>query len=257
MGSEWRVVELGQIVDIRTGKLDSNAARMDGEYPFFTCSPEPLRIDNYAYDEDAILLAGNNANGIFHVNRYNGKFNAYQRTYIITVTNESEVFLDFIYYHLKTIGRLLESLSVGTATKFLTMKILSPLEINLPPFHIQKKIAQSLSSLDNKIELNRQMNTTLEAMAQALFKSWFVDFDPVIDNALAAGNPIPEELADRAERRAKAAQQPSPEHPRTLPAAIRQQFPDRFVFTEPMGWVPDGWKLTQIKEIAKVIKGKS
>ena len=72
---------------------------------------------------------------------------------------------------------------------------------NLPPLTVQKAIAHILGSLDDKIELNRRMNETLEAMAQALFKSWFVDFDPVIDNALAAGKPIPEELKKKAEIR--------------------------------------------------------
>jgi hypothetical protein len=71
----------------------------------------------------------------------------------------------------------------------------------LPALHLQKTIAHILGILDDKIDLNRQMNTTLEAMAHALFKSWFVDFDPVIDKALAAGNPIPEPLHARAEAR--------------------------------------------------------
>ena len=85
MGSEYL---LGEVVDIITGKLDSNHAREDGLYPFFTCAPESLKIDKYAFDCDAVLLAGNNANGIFHVNRYKGKFNAYQRTYVITTKDK-------------------------------------------------------------------------------------------------------------------------------------------------------------------------
>ena len=78
------------------------------------------------------------------------------------------------------------------------------LNLNLPPLTEQKAIAHTLGSLDDKIELNRRMNETLEAMAQALFKSWFVDFDPVIDNALAAGNDIPAELKERADIRLSA-----------------------------------------------------
>lgn len=84
---------------------------------------------------------------------------------------------------------------------------LTGLKINLPPLPEQKAIAHVLGALDDKIELNRQMNQTLEEMAQALFKSWFVDFDPVIDNALAAGNPIPEPLQVRAEKRKKLLEQ--------------------------------------------------
>jgi type I restriction enzyme S subunit len=87
-------------------------------------------------------------------------------------------------------------------------------------------------------------------MAQALFKSWFVDFDPVIDNALAAGNPIPEPLKARAAARAALGDQCKP-----LPDHIRQQFPDRFVQTEEMGWVPEGWPAKSLESIIELIGG--
>ena len=149
MGGDWISTSLSQVVDIRTGKLDSNRAVENGTHPFFTCAPDPLRIDDYAYDEDAILLAGNNANGIFHVNRYKGKFNAYQRTYIITAKDAGKVSLDFIYYNLKTLGAKFESLSLGTVTKFLTMKILALFEINLP------SIERGRSTWNQKIGVNQ------------------------------------------------------------------------------------------------------
>lgn len=121
----------------------------------------------------------------------------------------------------------------------------------------RQTIVSALDAIEAKIELNRQMNAKLEVMAQALFKSWFVDFDPVIDNALAAGNPIPNELTERAERRAQAAQRQSPEQPHALPAATRQQFPDRFVFSETMGWVPEGVDICSVGEEFTVIMGQS
>ena len=80
------------------------------------------------------------------------------------------------------------------------------------------------------------MNATLEGMAQALFKSWFVDFDPVIDNALAAGNPIPDELADRAEVRRQALANGTANREAAKP------FPNAFQQTQSMGWIPDGWE---------------
>ena len=70
----------------------------NGKYPYFTCAPEPLKIDTYAFDDNAILLAGNNASGNFHCQRYNGRFNAYQRTYVITAKQGYDI--DFIYYSL-------------------------------------------------------------------------------------------------------------------------------------------------------------
>ena len=143
------------------------------------------------------------------------------------------------------------------------------LPIQVPDIQVQEKIAHILGTLDDKIQLNRQTNQTLEAMAQALFKSWFVDFDPVIDNALAAGHEIPPELQARAEARkslqARAEQRkaslsgdrPEQESGDILPESIRQLFPNRFVLNAQMGWIPEGWEITQIKDVARVVKGKS
>jgi type I restriction enzyme S subunit len=116
----------------------------------------------------------------------------------------------------------------------------------------QKSIAHILGTLDDKIELNRQMNATLESMAQALFKSWFVNFDPVIDNAIEAGNPIPEPLQARAERRQALGDQRKP-----LPEHIQSQFPSSFVFSEEMGWVPEGWEESSVGELFDVTMGQS
>jgi type I restriction enzyme S subunit len=93
------------------------------------------------------------------------------------------------------------------------------------------------------------MNETLEGMAQALFKSWFVDFDPVIDNALAAGNPIPEPLAQRAETRRQAIANG------TANREAAQAFPDSFRFTEELGWIPEGWEAGMIGKLASVKGG--
>lgn len=139
---------------------------------------------------------------------------------------------------------------IGSATGT-TVKHTSPSRIHsfvckLPPLPEQKAIAHILGSLDDKIELNRQMNQTLEAMAQALFKSWFVDFDPVIDNALAAGKPIPDELSERAEQR-KAVQHDDNQ-------AVRALFPDEFVLTEEMGWIPKGWAINNISSLCEKIQ---
>ncbi|CDM97890.1 MAG: restriction endonuclease subunit S, partial [Limnospira sp. PMC 1291.21] len=81
--SEWNIEPLGKIAVIQTGRLDSNAAVDGGIYPYFTCSPVTRSINEYSFDGDAVLLACNNANGIFSVKHYNGKFNAYQRTYVM------------------------------------------------------------------------------------------------------------------------------------------------------------------------------
>lgn len=125
---------------------------------------------------------------------------------------------------------------------------LAGFSFNLPTLTEQKAIAHILGSLDDKIELNRRMNETLEAVAQALFKSWFVDFDPVIDNALAAGNEIPEELKERADIREALGDARKP-----LPEEIQNLFPSEFEHTEEMGWIPKGWSKTTIEDIAEKV----
>lgn len=123
----------------------------------------------------------------------------------------------------------------------------------------QVKIGRILNRLDKAIKLNHQINQTLEQIAQSLFKSWFVNFDPVVDNALAAGNPIPDELAHRIEVRKKAHAlpdfQPLPEH-------IRNLFPSDFEQTGELtvgldGWVPKGWNASVVGKEFDVTMGQS
>lgn len=175
---EFSSKPLVEVVNIKTGKLNSNAAVEGGAYPFFTCAPEPLRIDKYKYDQEAILLAGNNAEGNFHINFYRGKFEAYQRTYIIDSKDTEKYDLRFLFYALKECLAEFKLMSQGTSTKFLTMAILNGFKINIPSIENQRKIAEILSLLDSKIEKNRVINNNLEQQVKALFKSWFIDFEP-------------------------------------------------------------------------------
>ena len=92
------------------------------------------------------------------------------------------------------------------------------------------------------------MNNTLESTARELFKSWFVDFDPVIDNALAAGNPIPEPLSARAQTRRDLGTKRKP-----LPKNIQKLFPDAFAFDDEMGWTPEGWEVSTIESVVSAI----
>lgn len=139
---------------------------------------------------------------------------------------------------------LLSLAGAGGTRKALTKGMIESLEIPLPPLPEQRAIAEVLGSLDDKIALLRRQNETLEAMAQALFQSWFVDFDPVLDKALAAGNPIPEALQAKAKARKALGDKRKP-----LPEEIAALFPDRFRFEEELGWVPEGWGNLEIGEI--------
>ena len=154
----------------------------------------------------------------------------------------------FAYYFLKAMD--FRRYNSGSAVQSLNRNHVHPIAIRIPPLPEQKAIAHILGTLDDKIELNRRMNETLESMARALFKSWFVDFDPVIDNALAAGNPIPEPLIERAQTRRDLGTKRKP-----LPKNIQKLFPNAFTFDERMGWIPDGWEVGPILNRADLLSG--
>ena len=129
-----------------TGKLDSNAATEDGEYPFFTCSKEMLRINKFAFDQEALLLAGNNAAGKYDVKYYNGKFNAYQRTYVLELKEDWSYQL--FRYQLEDKLAYLQQQSLGGLTKYLTMKILGELDFIIPPIDKQNEFENYVSQVD-------------------------------------------------------------------------------------------------------------
>ena len=155
----------------------------------------------------------------------------------------------FIYYLFSgpVIRERILRNDIGSTIPGFNLGQLKSFRIRIPPLVQQQAIAQMLSSLDDKIELNRRMNVTLESMARALFKSWFVDFDPVIDNALAAGNPIPEPLIQRAQTRRDLGTKRKP-----LPKNIQKLFPSSFVFDDDTGWVPEGWDAGSITGLAEL-----
>lgn len=172
---KWAVPKLEEIVSIKTGKLDSNAAVPNGQYPFFTCDPQTLAINTYAYDTEAVLLAGNNASGNYTAKYYHGKFNAYQRTYIIESIDKGKLDIHYFLYALNEQLALLKSISSGSTTKFLTMSMLKPLSVPCPTISVQHRIASILSAYDDLIENNRRQIKLLEEAAQRLYREWFVE----------------------------------------------------------------------------------
>lgn len=167
--------KLKDISVIRTGKLDSNAAVENGIYPFFTCDPQTLRINTWAYDTEAVLLAGNNASGNYTAKFYRGKFNAYQRTYIIETADSEVLSVRFLCYAINQQLRLLKTMSSGSTTKFLTIRMLHNLDIPCPDIEVQNRIVNVLGNIDDLIENNQKQITLLEEAAQRLYKEWFVD----------------------------------------------------------------------------------
>lgn len=176
---------IGIACRITTGKLDANQAVKGGHYPFFTCAEYPDTIDNFAFDDDVVLIAGNNAQGNFHVSRFNGKFNAYQRTYVLSAKDGFDI--DYIYYALKLELKRLRERSQGSQTKFLTMPIIIGIHLRNLSLEEQSVIADVLKAIDAKIDCNNRINAELEAMAKTLYDYWFVQFDFPFD--FAQGKP--------------------------------------------------------------------
>ena len=166
---------LTQVCNITTGKLDANAGIPNGKYPFFTCAPDPLRIDTFAFDDDVVLLAGNNAHGNFHIQRFKGKFNAYQRTYVITARDGYDI--DYVKYSLELSLQHLKRIAQGSQTKFLTMQILDSFRVVDIPYDAQRQLIGSIREVDSKISLNTCICAELETMAKTLYDYWFTQFD--------------------------------------------------------------------------------
>lgn len=267
-----------RVVDVKGGALDlTGTKKVDQEvYEDFSRGRDPQVGD--------LVISRVGSYGIVSYVASDEKFCLGQNTaFIIPQINSG-----FLYYQLNSpfVKSQIDQMVVGAVQKTISLKSIRNFDILVPEEAAQEKIANILGSLDEKIELNRQINATLESMAQALFKSWFVDFDPVIDNALAAGNPIPEPLQARAKKRAallaaasaadtRSASATDNAHPtqtaphtqpgttppgtplQPLPADLRALFPDGFVFNEEMGWVPEGWEVGSVGNEFDVTMGQS
>ncbi|WP_320056313.1 restriction endonuclease subunit S [Desulfuromonas thiophila] len=241
-----------------------NVRKRDVDLTEVDCVSEEVasRCSNFYVREGDVLISmtgsGPNAPAsiVGRVARHSGndsEFLINQRVGRFINKDDQRLELRYLYYFLSqsSVQDYLVSIATGSANQVnISAAQIESLDIPLPSLDVQKSIAHILGTLDDKIELNRQMNATLEAVAQALFKSWFVDFDPVIDNALAAGNPIPDELQARADIRAALGDKRKP-----LPEAIQKQFPSSFVFSEEMGWIPEGWEVLPILQVCDMLGG--
>ena len=121
-------MRLGNLVKVRTGKLDSNASCDNGKYPFFTCSREILSINDYAFDCECVLLAGN---GELNAKYYNGKFNAYQRTYRIDSFCKEKLNTKYMYYFFEWYLSTLKYQAIGGVIKYIKLANITEAQINL------------------------------------------------------------------------------------------------------------------------------
>ncbi|EGQ7788463.1 restriction endonuclease subunit S [Vibrio cholerae] len=276
MGSNWKTARLLDQYEVRSG-LSKPAKDFGTGYPFLTFkdvfynyfTPEVLgdlvestdkERDGCSVKRGDVFLTRTsetmNELGMSCValKDYEGAtFNGFCKR--LRPNEQCELVPEYVGYYLRSpkFRQAMVAFSTMSTRASLNNEMIGRLEISYPPKEAQRHIAHVLKTLDNKITLNRQINQTLEQMAQTLFKSWFVDFDPVIDNALDAGNPIPDELQHRAEARKVVRES---EGFKPLPDEVRQQFPDAFEESE-LGWVPKGWGVQRLDVTLDLAYGKA
>ena len=238
--NEWPKVRIGEIAQIVGGSTPStkDAKNFDGDVPWLT--PKDL-----AGPHDRVVMRGSRNLSRTGLSNCSAKL-VPPGTVCLSIrapigyvaiagadisTNQgfrnlilkNDICSEFIYYWLKANTEELERHAAGTTFRELSGSTLKGIHIPLPSFREQRAIAHVLATLDDKIELNRRMNETLEAMARALFKSWFVDFDPVRAKMEGRDTGLPESIADL--------------------------FPDRLADSE-CGEIPVGWKAGRLADIA-------
>ena len=157
-------VQLGNFVKIQTGKLDANAAVEGGAYPFFTCAVKSLEIDIAAFDCKAVLVAGN---GDLNVKYYEGKFNAYQRTYVIQSTDEHRLLPKFLYQFLDLYVAELRKQAIGGVIKYIKLPYLTDAPLNIPAIEFQKEFVARFDA----IAAERKKLAEALALSERLFLS--------------------------------------------------------------------------------------
>ena len=163
-------VNLGEYTRVRTGKLDANASSPNGKYPFFTCSQEPLRIETYSYDCECVLVAGN---GDLNVKYYNGKFDAYQRTYIIESLDKDKLLPRYMFYFLELYIETLRKESIGGVIKYIKLGNLTNAKIFLPDLATQQKIIDILDKSVAAIACRKKQLASYDMLVKSQFIEMF------------------------------------------------------------------------------------
>ena len=165
-------VKIGDLTKIKTGKLDANASSKEGQYPFFTCSREPLKISTYSYDCECVLVAGN---GDLNVKYYNGKFDAYQRTYIIEDNGSGKLYMPYLYYFMEGYIEELRKQAIGGVIKYIKLGNLTGAMIELPSINEQKSIVEILEKTKNILDMRNKQINKLDEIMKARFVELFGD----------------------------------------------------------------------------------
>lgn len=249
MGSKWEYIPLGELITLQRGHDLPSQHRIDGPVPIMGSSGI-TGFHNIAKAAGPGVIVGRSGDSMGVVSFIEKDYWPLNTCLYITDFKGNDI--TYIYYLLKLVN--FDIFNSGSAQKSLNRNALYPHKVLATKDRVlQKKIGAILSSFEARILNTNKINQTLEKMSQTLFKSWFVDFDPVIDNVLDAGNPIPEALQSRAELRQKVRNSADF---KPLPADIRALFPAEFEGTE-VGWVPKGWMLSDLGKEFNITMGQS
>ncbi|TGH04581.1 restriction endonuclease subunit S [Escherichia coli] len=271
MGSKWIEVSLGEISEkIGDGIHGTPTYNNSGNYYFINGSnlidnsikiTETTKcVDHDEYLKHRKKLSNNTV--LVSINGTIGNTALYNNENIILgksacyINLKDNISKHFILYVLSgyLFQEYIQRCSTGSTIKNVSLKMMRDFRFLMPESkEEQEKVVRIIQKIDELKRLNNAQNQTLEQMSQTLFKSWFVDFDPVIDNALDAGNPVPEALQTRAELRQKVRNSADF---KPLPAEIRSLFPSEFEETE-LGWVPGGWETNRLENILELAYGKA
>ncbi|WP_308387591.1 restriction endonuclease subunit S [Acidithiobacillus sp. AMEEHan] len=230
MAGEWRTTSLGDLTVNHDGKRKpvKESDRRPGPYPYYGASGIVDYVDGYLFDGDYLLIAEDGEN--LRTRQTPIAFMACGKSWVNNhahiVTGNEKADTRFLMYAIQ--GSDISGYLTGAVMPKLTQGNLNKIELECPPIEEQRAIAHILGTLDDKIELNRKQNETLEAMARALFKSWFVDFDPVRAKMEGRDPGLPKPLADL--------------------------FPARLIDSE-LGEIPEGWEVKAFAETVEIIGG--
>ena len=236
VSAKWQVFTLGELTDnfdsLRIPVKQSD--RRPGSYAYYGASGVVDHVNGFLFDGQYLLIAEDGENLKTRTTPIaflaNGKFWVNNHAHIVRGNSNADT--RFLMYALA--GLDISGYLTGSTRPKLTQGNMNRIELLTPPLPEQRAIAHVLGTLDDKIELNRRMNETLEEMARALFKSWFVDFDPVrakMDGRWRRGESLP-----------------------GLPADLYDLFPDRLVPSE-LGEIPEGWEVMAFDTLLKDVIG--
>ena len=266
MSSDWKICTLGELGTIKTGKTPPSSLGdgFGGTVPFVT--PGDMNGQKWITDTDRCLnergLASVSSSlmparsvAVSCIGSDMGKASLLSRPSVTNqqintiAVDESRFNAEFVYYDLSVRQQELKAAASGSATPILNKGHFSAIEISIPSRATQDKIAEILGKLDDRIAVNRRINQTLEAMAQAIFQSWFVDFYPVKAKIAAKAegrDPLRAAMSVISGKAAAELDALPPEQYEQL-AATAALFPDEMEASE-LGGIPKGWAVCPLPE---------